>query len=152
MKPEPLASSSTTPSTTWSPAGSGRSSPASSSVAPSSPRARGRPRPPRRPRRGRLAASPSTGSGSAPPVGSARLGLAGRLGAGLAGDDGVDQLLLAQTAESVDAELVGEQVKVGERALLQLGPVQDCGHGCAPLGKSVVGWHPAALCAAAGNP
>jgi hypothetical protein len=36
------------------------------------------------------------------------LGLGGRLVAGLPGDDGVDELLLAQAAEAVDAELVGQ--------------------------------------------
>ena len=45
----------------------------------------------------------------------------------------LDQLGLAQAAEAVDAELVGEQVKVGERALLQLGAVQYCGHGAFSL-------------------
>src|SRR6185437_127515 len=37
----------------------------------------------------------------------------------LPGDDRVDQLGLAQAAEAVDAELVGEQVQIGEWALLQ---------------------------------
>ena len=46
----------------------------------------------------------------------------------LAREDGVDELGLAQAAEAVDAELVGEQVQVGERALLQGGAVQDGGH------------------------
>ncbi len=45
--------------------------------------------------------------------------------AGLAREDGVDQVILAQTAEAVDAELVGEQVQVRERALLQGGAFQD---------------------------
>jgi hypothetical protein len=44
---------------------------------------------------------------------------------GLPGDDRVDQLGLAQAAEAVDAELVGEQVQIGEWALLQSGAVQD---------------------------
>src|SRR6185437_5526612 len=46
-------------------------------------------------------------------------------GLGNRGDDRVDQLGLAQAAEAVDAELVGEQVQIGEWALLQSGAVQD---------------------------
>ena len=57
--------------------------------------------------------------------GSLGLRVGVRLGrAGLTGDDGVDQLGLAQAAEAVDPELVGQQVQVGERALLQLGAVE----------------------------
>ena len=44
--------------------------------------------------------------------------LASPLAGGLAGDDRVDQVGLAQAPEAVDSELVGDQVEVGERALL----------------------------------
>ena len=53
-----------------------------------------------------------------------RLGGAGAV-PGLAGEDRVDEVGLAQPAEAVDAELVGEQVQVGERALLERVAVQD---------------------------
>ena len=52
----------------------------------------------------------------------------GLVGAGLALDDRVDQFGLAQPAEAVDTELVGEQVQIGEWALLQRGAVQNGGH------------------------
>jgi hypothetical protein len=42
-------------------------------------------------------------------------------------------------------------VKVRERALFELGPVKNGGHESTPRIR-MVGWHPAALCAAAGNP
>ena len=80
----------------------------------------------RRPRR--LRARRRLGRRRAPPA-SPRLGRGRRVVAGLAGEDRVDQVGLAQAAEAVDAELVGEQVQVGERALLQRGAVQDGGHG-----------------------
>ena len=62
-----------------------------------------------------------------------------RLGAGLARDDRVDQVGLAQAAEAVDAELVGDQVEVGERALLERVAVQDGRH-VVLLGSVMVGW------------
>ncbi len=46
----------------------------------------------------------------------------------LAREDGLDEIGLAQAAEAVDPELVGEQVQIGERALLQGGAVQDGRH------------------------
>ena len=47
-------------------------------------------------------------------------GLVGRrLLAALAGDDRLDEVGLAQAAEAVDAQLAGEQVKVGERTALE---------------------------------
>ena len=114
------------------------SSPSSSS--------RARPRPPRergsafaerrRPRRGAAAAARAAdGAPRRARRASARVvvvGLGGgassrhrrprrRLGgdvvlAGLVGEDGVDQVGLAQAAEAVDAELVGEQVQIGKGA------------------------------------
>ena len=64
-------------------------------------------------------------------VGLGLLGLLGRSAvlARLLGDDRVDQVGLAQAAEAVDAELVGDQVKVGERAALERVAVQDGRHG-----------------------
>ncbi len=60
------------------------------------------------------------------------LGLLGGLihlgGTGLALEDRVHELGLAQTAEAVHTELVGEQVQVGQRALLQSGAIQDGRH------------------------
>jgi hypothetical protein len=59
--------------------------------------------------------------------------------AGLARDDRVDQVLLAQPAEAVDAELVGDQVEVGERALLERVAVQYGRH-VVLLESVLVGW------------
>ncbi len=68
----------------------------------------------------------------------------GRLLAGLAGDDRLDDLGLAQTAEAVDAELAGEHVKVCERAALE-GVARENGHGDPPGGDAGIVRHPAAL-------
>ena len=70
--------------------------------------------------------------------------------AALAGEDRVDQVVLAQAAEVLDPELAGEQVEVGERALLEPGAVKHGGH-VVPFLRMSVGGHRAALCAAAGN-
>src|SRR5215212_824241 len=58
---------------------------------------------------------------------------------GLAGDDRVDQLRLAQAAKAVDAELVGDQVEVGERALVERVAVE---HGSHAGLLRFVGWQP----------
>ena len=127
MKPDPLASSSTTPSTILSLRSSrlvggvlvGRAVlglGAAAAAAAAAPAARLR----------RLL---GVGLGLGLGLGGLGLGL-GLLGGGavavarLAGDDGVDQVIAAQAAIAVDPELVGQQVKVGERALLQLGAVK----------------------------
>ena len=56
-------------------------------------------------------------------AGVAALG-AGEVVAGLLRDDRVDQVELAEAAEAVDAELVGEQVEVGERGLRERGAIK----------------------------
>ena len=56
-------------------------------------------------------------------AGVAALG-AGEVVAGLLGEDRVDQIVLAKTAEAVDAELVGEQVEIGERGLRERGAIK----------------------------
>jgi hypothetical protein len=56
-------------------------------------------------------------------AGVAALG-AGEVVAGLLGEDRVDQVVLAKTAEAVDAELVGEQVEIGERGLRERGAIK----------------------------
>ena len=56
-------------------------------------------------------------------AGVAALG-AGEVVAGLLGEDRVDQVVLAEAAEAVDAELVGEQVEIGERGLRERGAIK----------------------------
>jgi hypothetical protein len=56
--------------------------------------------------------------------GDGALGLAGLA---LALEDGVDEIALAQLAEAVDGQLLGQLVQVGERGVLQRGAGQD-GH------------------------
>ena len=78
------------------------------------------------------ASSPAAGVSSSALLGGGRgggpaLDVAPRRRRGLS-EDRVDQLGLAQPAEALEAELVGDRVQVGERAGLQLGAV-EYGHG-----------------------
>src|SRR5439155_18143741 len=100
-------------------------------------------------------AAAAAAAATVPAPAGRRLGLlllgarGGRLLPALLDEDGVDEIGLAQPAEAVHAELVGDQVQVGQRALLQRGAVQYGSH-AGPLDS--VGRRPAALCAAVGNP
>src|SRR5262249_27701599 len=75
------------------------------------------------------------------------VGRVGGRGAALARDDRVDQLLLAQTAEAVDAQLRGDRVQIGERAVRKRGAFEYW-HG-PPVRDDR--WAPAALASAAGD-
>ena len=79
-------------------------------------------------RAGAAAAAPAPAAGRrlfvvVATAGVAALG-AGEVVAGLLGEDRVDQVVLAKTAEAVDAELVGEQVEIGERGLRERGAIK----------------------------
>ena len=79
-------------------------------------------------RAGAAAAAPAPAAGRrllvvVATAGVAALG-AGEVVAGLLGEDRVDQIVLAKTAEAVDAELVGEQVEIGKRGLRERGAIK----------------------------
>src|SRR5439155_20956889 len=65
-------------------------------------------------------------------VRSGVLDCAGAVLAALAGEDRVDEVGLAQPAVAVDAELGGERVQVGERAVLEAAAIQDGHDGLLP--------------------